>query len=313
MLNAHEQSYVNEFKGNLYEFLVANSIASDFRLQKEFFDNLPKEFRSQLATYEAGLRKLDPELLSLLPHMANNLTESIKQKIPFVPSSIELLGKTHAQDKKWGECDILIKNETHSLPISLKLSKSHSYINTKSAGVKSFFSQYFKDSKTQDDFNQVIERSFFKMGQSLYELKGMDFHGDFGQWNDSGLAQLPGELDDKSKFVLKEHYQELSNQLFKQIEKIKKQDEPGFMMKLLPLMGFSHEALLQVTTFHTKDSYNNSIKDLSSFDFEEVTLRNHPDTAHLYIENNTFSLQLRIKPMNKFTTSSYKVNCAIKY
>ena len=91
---------------------------------------------------------------------------------------IELTGKSENK-KTFFESDITIKYKAKKELdlISLKLIKKGAFINTKSAGVKSFFEKYFhhKDfqqhfnTKNRLAFNNVVFRFYEAMGEESYQ------------------------------------------------------------------------------------------------------------------------------------------------
>nr|MBP9682228.1 hypothetical protein [Bacteriovorax sp.] len=58
-----KEAILNEFKGNLFEFLVAQGLARKSNIEDQFLLSLPTEFKSRLGTYEELIRLHEGRLL----------------------------------------------------------------------------------------------------------------------------------------------------------------------------------------------------------------------------------------------------------
>ncbi len=64
--SAQNSALVNEFKGNLFEYLVASAIAKYYGLESDFITSINDSFRQSLSFYETWLRTHDLPLLRSL-------------------------------------------------------------------------------------------------------------------------------------------------------------------------------------------------------------------------------------------------------
>ena len=72
-----KEAILNECKGNLFEFLVAQGLASRSCVEDHFLLNLPLEFKTKLGSYEELMRTHEPKLLVKLPNLAALTAQSI--------------------------------------------------------------------------------------------------------------------------------------------------------------------------------------------------------------------------------------------
>lgn len=330
------ESLINECKGNLFEFLVTQELSKIFGVEEHFLLNLPMDYRSRLQFYEVTVRKHNKSLLTQLPVMAQlvakklSLQSLFKQNENGVPNfSFFVIGKlTSGNDTDcWSETDIVVSkktgiNELEKFYISLKLAKDHSFTNTKSAGVKSFFEKYFlaldpSVAKKQQVFNQLVDESFMMMGHKLYEMIDSEFKGQFDQIWTHHYSELPGELSSEMRATVHQNYFRLITQLKILMLELYQLNHGLFLDSLGSLCGFSQKDIIQVTCIHQ----NNEMRDIIIKRYQDLFTDNEfdlgfsdiePGGSSFEIRFKKFNLQIRIKPMNKFTTMSYKVNCSIK-
>lgn len=318
---------INEYKGNLFEFKTALILAQIFKIELEFYQSLNADYKERLTYYEEFLRFNAPELIYKLTNLATNTAKKMESYFvekKFIPNGIYPVGKI-SNSKSFSqiaEADIvLVMKENHQVFkefISLKLSKIDSYTNTKSAGIKSFISKYFDDFKEAEqlqlELNKIVEFEFLKMGAALYEKKGLHFNGQFGpEWNRQ-FTELPGELDDELRSIVFLNYQQTSHKLYNILLELKNIDSLKFYNSLIKLIGHSNNDLIQVITYHRDHEYESTrINCLNQNQQINFSIRPQRENSHfIEIEYHNLILQLRIKPMNKFTTMSYKINCSIK-
>ncbi len=319
MLESQRQAYLNEFKGNLFEYLVGRNLARCANLERNFLESIPLEAQKFLAHYEKELRILEPKLPVQLTDLAdifcNRICEDSKLSFDLI-ENIFLVGKVKEGllDYSLGEADLLLSYEDKIIPLSLKLVKHQSFVNTKSAGVRTFFEKYFDDSEVQEDVNREVDIAYEAMARSLHQNHDFDYVGNFSQWVSEGLPELPGKLEDRDKKILHKSYQDISKIFYKQLKKFSSSQK--FQTQLSPLLGKSDSSMIQLLCFHKGTETYEFVDyhiDLPSEDdnFDLEAEEPHHASIHLSGENKVF--QLRIKPMNKFTVPSFKVNCSVKY
>lgn len=332
-----KEAILNECKGNLFEFLVTQGLAARSLLESEFLLSLPADFKSRLADYEQLVRTHEPKLLTKLPVLATSTVDAIWEKLQLDHSSFSqwnVIGKMVATNdtELWNETDIVgtyTQNDglTKKLALSLKLTKDHSYTNTKSAGVKSFLSKYFQgyDHKLladmQRELNHEVDESFLMMGHRLYQMADMEFKGSFNsKWSDT-WTELPGELPAEMREVVHENYHRVALKLSHLIEKLKKENPILFFESLYALCGYGNAGIIQVNCVHqdydlreiTIKSFEDFFSNANAFASKECILMPLKHLASsLEVHVGSHLLQIRVKPMNKFTTAAYKINCSIK-
>ncbi len=327
-----KEALVNEIKGNLFEYLVAHNCAKRLNVENTFLEHFSGDMKNMLMMYEKWLRSNDRELIGKLQNLALKTSVELSSHLQSILVSgeeiktIVVIGKitgAHHNDI-FKEADILISTTSREIPISLKLSKKNAFVNTKSAGAKSFLAKYFDVFEEaqifQSTYNDIIDKLFFELGEKLYERRGLDFHGRFDSTWDG--PDLPGELDELDRHDLYYMYQELSRNLYQTLLQFNELSTDLFSKALLPLIGQGSDNLIQVTCFHqektikgVKDKYEYSsvlIKDFVTSDKVVEFLPFKDSTSSFDIRLNEDILQIRIKPMNKFTTASYKVNCSVR-
>lgn len=322
------EALLNEYKGNLYEFLVAHHLARALSVEASFMRSITPDFYSMLAQQESFIREYYPKLLIDLPKLAEGLSLELASKIRESKEKvcgIELVGKAAAGmgAEAYGEGDFLVIMEGASpWPISVKLSKAQAYVNTKSAGVKSFLSKYFgahkSCSRLQEELNEFFDREFDSMAFALHDLAGIDYDQGFENWKNSGLSQLPGELDPQMRKVFLGFLYKVSNKLFESLDIFHAQEPSQFIQSLDPLIGYSRKDIIQASTFYraSADGYElfgHSIENANALEGAKLEqLVNREETSSFDIEFTDRTLQIRLKAMNRFTGKGFKVNCAVK-
>lgn len=331
-----KEAILNECKGNLFEFLVAQGLAARCFLEDQFLLNLPAEFKNKLGSYEELMRTHEPKLLVKLPVLASQTVKYLWENLDlqrYEFSQWNVIGKMVATNDNecWNETDIVgsyqevgaKSAESKKLALSLKLSKDHSYTNTKSAGVKSFLTKYFGafDSLTltqmQKELNHEVDESFLMMGHRLYRMADLEFKGAFkSDWSEL-YTELPGELPLEMREIVHENYHRVALKLSSLLLKLKELDKELFFESLYALCGFGHAEIIQVSCFHQ----DYELKEISIKSFDDIFKQANKECILLPLKNLASSvevvmgpvaLQIRVKPMNKFTTAAYKINCSIK-
>ena len=207
------------------------------------------------------------------------------------------------------------------MAIGLKFCKADSFVNTKSGGIRSFLVKYFgaETQAAQNRLNSTLDQSFDKMACQLYESAGLDYTGEWdNSWEEQGLSLLPGDLLPERKVFLLEHYQRVSRALYQEIELLW-EEKPAVVVDSLPtLLGFKNRKLIQVICFY-RGRYR--FCEVTIVDGREVDWKNltaqlgqcnfQTSSFEIFLEGRT--LQIRVKPMNKFHARSLKVNCSVKW
>lgn len=317
-----KEALFNEVKGSLFEYLVAREIALKSGAELSFQNSLDKNYLHVLSQQDRMVRQFYPEMLPFLVQVSRSTTEQLCHYLKSTPSSPKLMGKfsNSSLHDELHEADIVVNLAEDSLPISLKLNKKNAYVNTKSGGIKSFFSQYFSFSNKsiQDEFNQLVDLEFSRMALELHALHDLDYPGNFSNWVKAGFSELPGELDEESRAILKSYYARIAFEMHKILSQCLSEDKSAFQKSLPALMGFGKEEILQVICFHAfpdkvpSDIEIHSYNDLKQYLPDTKILPFH-DIASVELEIGPWSLHIRVKPMNKFTTTAIKINCSVRF
>lgn len=347
------EALVNEFKGHLFEFLVAHHMARKCDREALFLEGLRPSEVKLLQDYEDWLAHHRPRLKNNLAAWAQKTAEEIlnllstrlgEGNIP--PFTIGLSGKTSGPEmgeRDLKEADIFLRRDhplTKSVKkseelflISLKLCRSSAYVNTKSAGTKSFFVTYFRDveqaailGELQESFNREV--STYHQELLFHLLDAIDYTTEediptsalFAKvWTEEGRSLLPGELEANHHRILEEHYHRIIQALYKRFIELKKME--NFKEALFPLLGFGRRDMIQVITFyHEKkgdqalDSIAITEKDiLESFVTQAEIIPPQMGQNFFSLKSKDLTFQIRIKPMNTFHVESYKINCSIHF
>lgn len=325
---AQKEALINEYKGNLFEYLVGSNIARTFGIEEAFINSFGGEIREKLKQYEMWLRENDSELLQELPVLAGELSKTLIQKLPSDVENIYVVGKIKSCHKKdlWKEADLIMISNDKEIPVSIKLSKEKSFVNTKSGGIKSFFEKYFNSfenvNEWQNELNCSVDESFYRLGHELYSLAGLEFKGSFNEdWMESGYSELPGQLDSEMNKPIKEHYHRIISKLYEIICCCHQESKEKFTRSLYELQGMGNEAMIQAICFHgTGNNRKYVFKDLIIADYQDIMdnmgtieigkLSKGKSSFEIRMKDRI--LQIRVKPMNKFTTQALKVNCSVK-
>ena len=153
------------------------------------------------------------------------------------------------------------------------------------------------------------------MAMTMHEEVGLPYTEGFKNWEAQGFEVLPGRLSVNEKKILHTYYGVVNDRISSNLCKLEKLDKVLFTKCLWSLMGYSSPEIVQVMAFYQlKDEvFVKSSVGIHTLE-QGVELRRHTKRANnLDLEFDDFSLQIRLKPMNKFTSLAFKVNCAIKY
>ncbi len=319
------EALLNEYKGNLYEFLTAQRIARLSGIESQFIQCLREDFFVMLSQQEAFIREFYPWLLEDLPVLAAGLGDQIQNDLDGVIQKVEIVGKASASDKEGdvGEADLLIGLEdSRQALVSVKLSKTGAFVNTKSAGVKSFLGKYFSEcsgiQSIQTEFSDYFDKRYQMMAYELCDIAGVNPSETFDSWREQGLSELPGELNPDLREIFLKSLYDVSNNLFEHLEKLSKSNVELFTSSLFPLLGYSRVDIMQATSFYKAKEqryeldYHRVENGLGELSRNFVRLENRPESSSFDVVFADRILQIRLKAMNKFTNKGFKVNCAVK-
>lgn len=316
-----KEALFNEVKGSLFEYLVALNLAKQSNLELDFIQSIDKNYFNVLTQQDRMIRKFYPEMLSFLMGVAQKTSHQIFQYFKNESVRPILCGKISQSNEEEDlfETDLKLIYDTREELVSLKLNKKSSYVNTKSGGIKSFFSNYFSfvGSSVQEEFNRFIDLEFERMSRELHNLHGLEYTGSYRAWVSSGLSELPGELDTESRNILKSYYARIALRMHEIFERIIQNNKNELTKSLPALMGFSSDKIIQVTCFHDFKGGGEPIITIHSLNEvlnkNDIELIPFHQVASVEFKTNNWSLQVRVKPMNKFTTTAMKINCSLKY
>lgn len=316
-----KEALFNEVKGSLFEYLVAKEIARLGSEELQFQETLDRNYLHVLSQQDRMVRQFYPEMLPFLSQVSKITVSRLIEYLGRLPASPRVMGKfsNSSLHEELHEADLLVKLDESLLPVSLKLNKKNAYVNTKSGGIKSFFQQYFPflDTVIQEKFNQFVDLEFGRMAFELHALHDLDYAGHFGLWVQRGLSELPGELDQESRIILKNYYARIAQEMHQILSRAKEQDPRSFAASLPPLMGFGKSEILQVVCFHEFPSAEDSEIDIHTYNdlekhLNEAMIGEFKSIASVELDIGPWSLHVRVKPMNKFTTTAIKINCSVK-
>lgn len=319
--NTKKEALFNEVKGSLFEYLVAKNLAVKANAELPFQQSLDRNYLTVLSQQDRMVRQFYPEMLPFLNEASKLTATKLVSYLNTIPEAPKVVGKfsNSSLSEELHEADLVLTLNQKTLPVSLKLNKKNSYVNTKSGGIKSFFSQYFPflNPDIQRSFNQFVDLEFSRMAYELHALHDMDYIGNFDQWVKKGFSELPGELSQDERSILKSYYARIANEMHRIFLLANQQDTEQFRKSLLPLMGFGKEEILQVICFHDfPDSFSPDI-DIHSFmdvskGLDQTRIKEFGNISSVEFDIGDWSLQVRVKPMNKFTTTAIKINCSVK-
>lgn len=318
----NKEALFNEVKGSLFEYLVAKEIAIQSNEELAFQQSFDRNYLTVLSQQDRMVRQFYPEMLPFLARASKLTSTELLNYLNEIPKHSRVVGKfsnSNALSAELFEADLLLTLNQSVLPVSLKLNKKNSFVNTKSGGIKSFFSHYFSfiPHTTQNDFNLFVDREFNRMAIDLHALHDMEYPGHFNDWVKKGLTELPGEMSSDSRQVLKNYYARIAKEMHGILSKAYSENPQSFMASLPSLMGFGSSSILQVIFFHDFPINQDVVIDIHSHQelskvLNQTKVKDFGDISSVEIEIGPWTLQIRIKPMNKFTTTAIKINCSVK-
>ncbi len=318
------EALFNEIKGSLFEYLVAREIAARHGLEAGFLKALPPQYQSVLEQQDRMTREAYPELLPLLPAWAEQAADAWQARFPAEPLvAVELTGQFNAGNPEWRETDFLLRFASREVPVSLKLNKRQSAVNTKSGGAKSFLTTYFPGdaaAAVQAEYTRLVDAEFLRVHQELHRAAGLDLEDGWGAWVRAGYSELPGELPDDWRELLHAYYGRLARGLRAGLEQVARAQPDAFHEGLKRLVGHGLPHMVQLVCFHDHGGRDEGrVKALvhTGADVEAKLLHVQwlppRDVASFVLQLADWELHVRIKPMNKFTASAPKINCAVKF
>ncbi len=319
-MSASKEALFNEVKGSLFEYLVARGIAVENNDELAFQKSLDPNYLSVLSQQDRMVRQFYPEMLSFLNQVSKLTIASLKEYLKSVPGNPRLLGKFINSElgRDIQEADLAVTVDGSERFVSLKLNKKNAYVNTKSGGIKSFFTQYFPftDPGIQESFNRLVEMEFEVMARDLHAFHDMVFPGNFSQWVKKGFSELPGELSPGEREILKGYYARIARDMHRILTILEKKNPEKFREGLSALMGFGKKELIQVVCFHDMKADGVPqihVHELASLALERAQILPFETVSSVELDCGGDLLQIRVKPMNKFTTTAIKINCSVKF
>lgn len=316
-----KEALFNEVKGSLFEYLVAREIAVKGAGELLFHESLGRNYLTVLSQQDRMVRQFYPEMLPFLNQVSKLAASSLINYLQVTPIDPRVVGKfsNSSLSDEIHEADLILRVKETLLPVSLKLNKKNAFVNTKSGGIKSFFTQYFSfiSPAVQQDFNQFVDMEFNRMALELHALHDLEFTGNFQQWGQKGYSELPGELDEESRKILKSYYSRIAQEIHRILGQALFENTEHLKKSLPTLMGFGNSKILQVICYH--DFPQGQDHSILIHSYEEVAsqldkteLKPFGDISSVEFSLGNWTLQIRVKPMNKFTTTAIKINCSVK-
>lgn len=316
-----KEALFNEVKGSLFEYLVARGVAKACENELDFLTKLDPNYLNVLGQQDRMVRQFYPKMAFFLSDAASKTCLKLNSFFKEKATSSKVVGKFSNSSLKdeLNEADLVIEFSSFNVPVSLKINKKNSYVNTKSGGIKSFFQQYFPiiSTEVQREFNTFVDTEFNRMAFELHALHDMDFDGNFSQWIEKGFSELPGELDKDSRHILKSYYARIARRIHSILQSAFLNHSEEIKKSIPPLMGFSSKDIVQVIYYHEFPSTDHHEIEIHTYDrllpeLDKTQLMPFLETSSVEFQVGRFSLQLRVKPMNKFTTTAIKINCSMK-
>ncbi len=316
----NKEALFNEVKGSLFEYLVGKEIAVRSGDELSFQKSLDQNYLTVLAQQDRMVRQFYPELMSFLHQVSKLTVDDLAAYFDRPLTSPRLLGKlvNSSVGSIIREADLSLTTGEIERFISLKLNKKNAYVNTKSGGIKSFFIQYFPFCQPafQGMFNNFFELEYERMAAELHDYQDINFPGNFSQWIKEGRPELPGELSAGEKEILRSYYSRVAREMHRILTELYAENPEGFRNGLEVLMGFGQTEVVQVICFHDMKAYgapSTHIHELNRKKLRDAKILPFNDVSSVEIECGDEILQIRVKPMNKFTTSAVKINCSVKF
>ena len=311
-----KEALFNEVKGSLFEYLMARRLSQLAGNELQFLESLDKNYLNVLSQQDRMVRQFYPEMLTFLNQVSVDSADELVKFLGEIPLMPQLRGKFETTH----EADLMLESSKGTIPLSLKLNKKNAFVNTKSGGIKSFFEHYFKfiNPKFQLNFNRMVDQEFTRMSFELHALNDMEYSGNYTCWVKSGKSELPGELTLEERGILKAFYARIAVEIHRILSDAQKLNPVEFSASLPALMGFSTPEILQLVYFHDFKSQGAGSVAIHSYAevmkwLNNATIMPFVQTSSVEISLGDWALQIRVKPMNKFTTTAIKINCSVKF
>ncbi len=312
-----QQSLVNEVKGHLFEYVFSHFLAQKGDGEYDFTSSLSESEMNRLKEYQYTVLKNDPVLYRQLPILAKAMSDYY---VDFHRGkeikNIALVSRLKNADHN---ADVIVEfSDGKKDFVSLKLCKLNVFVNTKSAGIKSFFSKYFfQANSSQDKLNLRVTQAFEKMRYLLLDTYGYDLGSmDFQAWTSDGQATLPGQLPDRVREYLLEYYHHCLMGIYDEVNFLLEKQPVTVCKTFLDLCGLNGHGR-HLFCFHQGTSTYKlaKITDLDARELkEEIPILQAPSRGSSYflVKYKSIVLQIRVKPMRDFTVPAMKINCSIK-
>ncbi|MES2525978.1 MAG: hypothetical protein V4598_02790 [Bdellovibrionota bacterium] len=318
--DAKKEALFNEVKGSLFEYLVGKEIAVRAGDELSFQKSLDPNYLTVLAQQDRMVRQFYPEMTAFLSQVSKLTTDELEKYTGKKLTRPKLLGKfiNSSLGSTFKEADLAVDADGVEKYVSLKLNKKNAYVNTKSGGIKSFFSHYFSfvSPVVQEKFNTMVEMEFETMARELHAFHDMPYPGNFSSWVKKGFSELPGELSEGERGILKAYYARIARDMHLIMTNLENENPLEFRSNLATLMGFGQEEVIQAVCFHDMKEGGAPylhIHELKSHSLGEARLLPFENVSSVELNVGGDLLQIRVKPMNKFTTTAIKINCSVKF
>lgn len=313
-----KEALFNEVKGSLFEYLVGKEISVRSGNELAFQKSIDPNYLAVLSQQDRMVRQFYPEMIAFLSQVSLLTANELERYLGATLSEPKLLGKfiNSSLGAVFLEADLSVTVGGAERFVSLKLNKKNSYVNTKSGGIKSFFTHYFPfvSPGIQEKFNSMVEMEFETMARELHAFHDLGFPGNFSLWVKKGFSELPGELSEEERAILKRYYGRIAFEMHQILTSLKAASPDQFSESLATLMGFGQREVIQAVCFHEMKSEGDSY--LYIHEREELTqveILPFQNVSSVELRVGDDFLQIRVKPMNKFTTTAVKINCSVKF
>ena len=314
-LDKSRQSFLNEVRGRLLEFSCGLNLAEEAGIQSNFLSELTPSELGELTQYQDYLRKNDPNSYEYILKAGKNFLSSFSLSEINDLKKVRLTGKLQEKDK-YGEADLFLSGRSDKW-ISIKLIQEKSYVNSKSAGIKSIFEKYFQSPLFQKSFNNKIDQYFllFKLGFYQYFDTSLDEISFSDLCKQKGVSDRPGLLSPDLKSLLYQFYQSCIGEVHAEFVRQYEKNPDVFIRNIFPLAGFSNNSMIVYIFGHDKIFQKLSMKyyDHRHLKTNSIKISEINGNTSFNIELDQLSLQIRVKPMNSFLAPSMKVNCSVKF
>ena len=196
------------------------------------------------------------------------------------------------------------------------------YVNTKSGGAQSFVEKYFQPlshvENYQSRFADSVRVNYDQIVQKTCQVLDIPTSSiASGDWKNYLDSRLPGQQPSEVRELIHFGYNKMAITLYEVFKDMQTSEPLNFRECLSKLFGMSGTNNISVICYYTKN-YDLDYLDFMTKEYLERELnelmiqKKIPTKSSFNIETKSYSLQVRIKPMNEFTVPSYKINCSVK-